>query len=471
MVPRTKIVCTIGPASDDKLDALMKAGMDCARLNMSHGSHEEHRQRHQRLRDAEKKAGRPLAILLDLQGPKIRVGQVNDPGIDLRQGDSLVITNRNVLGQAGLISTTYQNLPTDVQIGDHILLDDGLLELEVVGKAETEITTRVVVGGVLKSHKGINLPGVKVSAPALTPKDKEDLAFGLSLGVDYVALSFVRDPKDLAEARALIRAAGRDVPLIAKLEKPEAVDKLEAIADATDGLMVARGDLGVEMRPERVPMIQKRAIEVVNARSKIVITATQMLDSMIQNPRPTRAEASDVANAVLDGTDAVMLSGETASGKYPVQAVTMMREIIVEVEKSERYRRNLAPRLDRVHTDFRSATSTAAVDAARDLQVSAIACVTESGRTAELLAERRPTALIVAVTASESIARRLALQWGVAPVVSAVQGSTEAIVSQVDQILIQRALAKHGAPVIIALGRPGNESWRALLLHHAGASL
>jgi pyruvate kinase len=470
MTRRTKIVCTIGPASDDKLDALLEAGMDCARLNFSHGSYDEHRLRYQRLRDAEQRAGRPLAILQDLQGPKIRVGKVQDPGIELRSGDGLTITNRTVVGQPGLVSTTYQNLPLDVQPGDRILLDDGLLELEVLAKTESEVTTRVVLGGLLKSNKGINLPGVKVSAPALTPKDREDLKFGLSLGVDYVALSFVRDPKDLLEAKALIREAGRDVPLIAKLEKPEAVDKLEAIADATDGLMVARGDLGVELRAQRVPMIQKRAIEVLNARSKVVITATQMLDSMIQNPRPTRAEASDVANAVLDGTDAVMLSGETAAGKYPVEAVSMMREIILEVENSERYQRNLALRRDAERKDFRSATASAAVAAARDLEVSAIACLTHSGRTAELLSERRPTALIVALTHSETIARRLALHWGVAPVLVTVRGTTEALVAEVDRILVHKGLAKHDEPVVLTLGRPGGESWNLLLLHRVGVS-
>jgi pyruvate kinase len=468
MIRRTKIVCTIGPASEDKLDALIQAGMDCARLNFSHGTHEEHRQRVLRLREAEKRAGRPLAILQDLQGPKIRVGKVQEPGIELQRGDSLVITNREVLGKPGLISTTYQNLPGDVQPGDHILLDDGLLELEVVDKGETDIKTRVVVGGLLKSNKGINLPGVKVSAPALTPKDIADLQFGLTLGIDYVALSFVRDPKDLEIAKALIRESGREVPLIAKLEKPEAVDKLEAIADATDGLMVARGDLGVELKPERVPLIQKRAIELVNARSKIVITATQMLDSMIHNPRPTRAEASDVANAVLDGTDAVMLSGETASGKYPVEAVSMMRDIILEVEQSERFRRNLAQRLDTTRVDFRAATASAAVGAARDLQVPAIACYTQSGQTAALLSERRPTALIVALTPTEIVARRLALQWGVAPIVLAVHGSTEEVIAEVDKILVERGLAKAGEPVVMTVGRPGKESWNVLLLHRVG---
>jgi pyruvate kinase len=471
MTRRTKIVCTIGPASDDKLDAMMQAGMDCARLNFSHGSYEEHRQRYQRLREAEKKAGRPLAILQDLQGPKIRVGKVQEPGIDLHAGDRLIITNRAVVGEPGIVSTTYQNLPVDVKAGDRILLDDGLLELEVTGSSETDVTTRVVLDGLLKSHKGINLPGVKVSAPALTEKDREDLAFGLNLGVDYVALSFVRDPRDLLEAKALIRAAGREVPLIAKLEKPEAVEKLEQIADAADGLMVARGDLGVELRPERVPMIQKRAIEAVNARTKIVITATQMLDSMIHSPRPTRAEVSDVANAVLDGSDAVMLSGETASGKYPVEAVSMMREIILEVEKSERYQRNLALHLDRAHTSFRSASASAAVAAARDLEVTAIVCITHSGRTAELLSEHRPTAVIVALAPSDSIARRLALNWGVAPGVLVVQGSIESTVADAERMLMERGFAQRDERVVITLGRPGGDHANLLLLHRTGAPL
>jgi len=469
MTRRTKIVCTIGPASDDKLDALIEAGMDCARLNFSHGTHEEHRQRYQRLREAERKAGRPLAILLDLQGPKIRVGKVQEPGIELSAGDKLTITSRPVLGQPGLVSTTYENLPSDVRSGDRILLDDGLLELEVVATEGTDITTRVVLGGLLKSNKGINLPGVRVSAPALTTKDREDLQFGVSLGVDYVALSFVRDPKDLLEAKALIKEAGRDVPLIAKLEKPEAVDRLPEIADAADGIMVARGDLGVEMRPERVPMIQKQAIEAVNARAKVVITATQMLDSMIHNPRPTRAEASDVANAVLDGTDAVMLSGETASGKYPVEAVTMMRDIILEVEGSSRYQRNLAARQEGARIDFRSATATGAVAAGRDLQVSVIACFTQSGQTAALLSERRPTALIVALTPFDTIARRLALRWGVLPVVANVQASTDTVVSEIDKVLTHKGLAKKDDPVVLTLGRPGGDSWNLLLLHRVGA--
>ena len=471
MTRRTKIVCTIGPASEDKLDALIAAGMDCARLNFSHGSYEDHKKRYDLIRAAAQRAGRPIAILQDLQGPKIRVGKVQEPGIELKPGDLLTITNRVVLGQPGLVSTTYQNLPTDVKPGDHILLDDGLLELEVVSEGVTDVVTRVLVGGLLKSNKGINLPGVKVSAPALTPKDKEDLTFGLALGVDYVALSFVRDVGDVQEAKALIKLSGRNVPLIVKLEKPEAVDQLEAIADATDGLMVARGDLGVEMRPECVPLIQKRAIEVVNARAKIVITATQMLESMIHNPRPTRAEASDVANAVLDGSDAVMLSGETASGKYPIEAVSMMRDIICEIEKSSRYRRNLANKNQETAKNFRTATAAAAVAAARDLGVEIIACFTQSGQTAELLSEYRPTALIVALTPSPETAQRMALHWGVAPIVVDLHGSTEAMLQEVEAVLQAKGFAKPGDPVVITLGQPGGNNSNLLLLHRVGEAL
>jgi pyruvate kinase len=444
--------------------------MDCARLNFSHGTYEDHKKRYDMIRAAAQRSGRPIAILQDLQGPKIRVGKVQEPGVELKPGDLLTITNRVVLGQPGLVSTTYQNLPTDVKPGDHILLDDGLLELEVVSEGVTDVVTKVLVGGLLKSNKGINLPGVKVSAPALTPKDKEDLTFGLALGVDYVALSFVRDVSDVQEAKALIKLSGRNVPLIVKLEKPEAVDQLEAIADATDGLMVARGDLGVEMRPECVPLIQKRAIEVVNARAKIVITATQMLESMIHNPRPTRAEASDVANAVLDGSDAVMLSGETASGKYPIEAVSMMRDIICEIEKSPRYRRNLANKQETAK-NFRTATAAAAVAAARDLQVQAIACFTQSGQTAELLSEFRPTALIVALTPSNETAQRLALHWGVAPIVVDLHGSTEAMLKEVEAVLQAKGFAKPGDPVVITLGQPGGNNSNLLLLHRVGEAL
>jgi pyruvate kinase len=451
------------------LERLVQSGMDCARLNFSHGAKEDHRRRFDLIREAAQRAGRPVAVLQDLQGPKIRTGFIAEPGIELSPGAELTLTTLPVTGTPERVSVTYSQLPEDVHPGARILVDDGLFELEVLGAAGTEVRTRVLTGGLLKSHKGLNLPGVAVSAPALTDKDREDLAFGLSLGVDYVALSFVRDPRDLELTRAAMAGNGRSVPLIAKLEKPEAVEKLEAIVDAADGIMVARGDLGVEIRPERVPLVQKRAIELVNARGKLVITATQMLDSMIVNPRPTRAEASDVANAVFDGTDAVMLSGETAAGAHPVEAVRMMASILCEVERSERYRRALTARLSQSAASFKNAIAMAAVAAAKDLGVQAIACFTRSGATAESLSEYRPTAEIAALTPSEATARRLALVWGVTPVILPLQPSTGAMIREVERVLVERGLSQLGHPVVITLGVPGGNDSNWLLLHRVGA--
>src|SRR2546421_4567606 len=335
---RTKIVCTIGPAteSEAQLELLMRAGMNVARLNFSHGTHQVHEQVIERVRAISARLGYPVAILQDLQGPKIRTGVLQDgKPITLFDGMQVTITTRDVVGNTQLISTTYKPLPQDVKIGDRILLDDGLLELRVIGKSDTDVECAVVHGGLLGEHKGINLPGVAVSAPALTEKDRDDLRFGVMQDVDYVALSFVRKPDDIHEAKQYIRklqsehhgAKKRnviDIPLIAKLEKPEAIVCLDEILEATDGVMIARGDLGVEMPPEKVPLIQKRIIARCNQLGLPVITATQMLESMVTNPRPTRAEASDVANAILDGTDAVMLSAETAAGAHPIVAVQMM---------------------------------------------------------------------------------------------------------------------------------------------------
>src|SRR6266487_6583359 len=345
---RTKIVCTIGPAtsSEEQLEQLMRAGMNVARLNFSHGTYPDHELVINRIRTISARLECAIAILQDLQGPKIRTGilEGGQPVI-LARDARVTITTRAVVGNAETISTTYQQLPHDVKGGDRILLDDGLLELSVLGSNETEVQCQVVHGGVLKEHKGINLTGVAVSAPALTTKDRDDLKFGVSHGVDYVALSFVRRPEDVVEARALIQQLQAEqgeeqehvsIPLIAKLEKPEAVSRLDEILDVVDGVMVARGDLGVEMALEKVPLIQKRIIAACHDRGLPVITATQMLESMITHPRPTRAEASDVANAILDGTDAVMLSAETAAGQYPRLAVEAMTRIITEIEKHPR---------------------------------------------------------------------------------------------------------------------------------------
>ncbi|HEY5951321.1 MAG TPA: pyruvate kinase, partial [Kofleriaceae bacterium] len=340
-MPRAKIVCTLGPASasPERIGELIDAGMNVARLNFSHGTHEDHAKMLQVVRAEADRRGKAVAVLLDLQGPKIRIGKFANGQIELKPGAPLIITtDTNVIGDEKRVSTTYAQLPLDVKPGDQLLLDDGYLSLAVTEVDHKEVKTVVVTGGVLKNNKGINLPGVEVSAPALSEKDRTDIGFALRYGVDYVALSFVRRPEDVIEAKRLLTVDQVSIPVISKIEKPQALDRLIEIIEVTDGIMVARGDLGVEIGPEKVPLIQKRVIEATNRRGKVVITATQMLESMIENPWPTRAEASDVANAVLDGTDAIMLSAETASGKYPLQAVRTMGDIAREIESSAYYR-------------------------------------------------------------------------------------------------------------------------------------
>jgi pyruvate kinase len=466
---RAKIVCTLGPASGtpEQIGALMDAGMDVARLNFSHGDHDFHLKTIRTVRAEAQKRGRPVGILQDLQGPKIRVGKFENGSVELTPGAKFTITTKQILGNVDVASTTYKNLPHDVNSGDRILLDDGYLQLEVMHVEGEDVVTRVVEGGTLKDKKGINLPGVKVSAPALTEKDRADLSFGLRAGVDFVALSFVRHPDDVREARRLATADDFRIPIIAKLEKPEAVERLEEIVEVADGLMVARGDLGVELGPEKVPLIQKRCIEATNRRGKVVITATQMLESMIENPRPTRAEASDVANAILDGTDAVMLSGETASGKYPVSAVKQMARIIEEIEGSAYYRLNLeAPSVDLpVSTN---AVAKAAVVAASQMRLKIIACFSESGGIARLISEYRPEAQIVAMTTQASTFNRLALYWGVRSLLIEPAATTDEMFGRIEDILRERGLAKGGEQCVITLGVPigAGESSNLLKIHN-----
>ena len=454
---RAKIVCTLGPASNtpERIGELIDAGLDVVRLNFSHGSHADHANVMATVRRESEQRGRAVAILLDLQGPKIRVGKFADPaGVVLEPGAPFTITtDPTVVGDVHRVSTTYTMLPRDVRVGDHILLDDGYLTLGVTEVGSHEVKTVVVSGGVLKNNKGINLPGVEVSAPAISDKDRADIAWGLRMGVDYVALSFVRRAEDVFEAKRLLTADQVSIPVIAKIEKPQAVDRLAEIIDAADGIMVARGDLGVEMGPEKVPLIQKRIIGETNARGKIVITATQMLESMIQQPRPTRAEASDVANAVLDGTDALMLSGETASGKYPVEAVRTMARIIGEIEGSAHYRQNLeAPKLDLASSA--NAIARATVTAAHAMHIKTIAVVTDSGGAARLMSEYRPEARIVALTTDEVQYRRLALIWGVTPVLSQPCVTTDELIERVEATLSMRGLARSGEHVAITMGVP-----------------
>jgi pyruvate kinase len=459
---RTKIVCTIGPAtnSEERLEELMRAGMNVARLNFSHGTHSDHAVVIERIRTISARLGWPIAILQDLQGPKIRTGELeNGQPVKLVDGAKVTITTRPIVGNAETIATTYTPLPQDVKPGDRILLDDGLLELHVLSSNETDVECQVVHGGMLKEHKGINLPGVHVSAPALTEKDREDLRFGVMHDVDYVALSFVRQPEDVLEAKYLIRQFQVErgekeqmmpLPLIAKLEKPEAVAHLDQILEVVDGVMVARGDLGVEMAPEKVPLIQKQIIAKCNDLGLPVITATQMLESMMTHPRPTRAEASDVANAILDGTDAVMLSGETAAGDYPIEAVQMMVRIALETETSDRTARQpQCKRLSESHS-----VSHAARALTEEASVRAIVVFTRSGDSAHLISKDRPRVPILAYTPSERVYRQLALWWGVWSYRMSMQGSTEELISVVDLRLQEDQLIQRGENVVIMGGLP-----------------
>ncbi len=467
---RAKIVCTLGPASDsaEVIGQLVDAGMDVARLNFSHGTREDHQRTLDHVRSEARRRDRAVAVLQDLQGPKIRVGEMERGEAELVEGRELVITTSPTLGTADRVSTTYTLLPRDVKAKDTILLDDGLLRLEVLESTGTEVRTRIMVGGVLRSKKGMNLPGVATSIPALTEKDRIDLRFAIEAGVDYLALSFVRSAADVLEAKRLaVRPDGRRIPIIAKLEKPEAVQRLEEILNAADGLMVARGDLGVELGPEKVPVVQKEAIQATNAVGKIVITATEMLESMITNARPTRAEASDVANAVFDGTDALMLSGETARGKHPVLAVRTMATIIEEIEQNPRFQSHAVAPAPLDLAVSTNAIAQAAVVATNQLGVRTIAVYTESGGAARLLSEWRPNARIVAFTTRVEVYRSLALYWGVTPRLMPPATNFENFLSMIEADLKASGFARPGELVAITCGVPlgkGN-STNLLQLH------
>ncbi len=435
--------------------------MSVARLNFSHGTHEDHARMLKIVRSEADRRGRAIAVLLDLQGPKIRVGKFANGQIDLKPGAEFTITtDTSVIGDEKRVSTTYQLLPTDVKPGDHILLDDGYLSLAVTAVDGKEVKTIVVAGGVLKNNKGINLPGVEVSAPALSDKDRHDIGFALRHGVDYVALSFVQRPEDVLECKRLLTVDQVSIPVIAKIEKPQALERLGEIIDVSDGIMVARGDLGVEMGPEKVPLWQKRIIEETNKRGKVVITATQMLESMITQPRPTRAEASDVANAVLDATDALMLSGETASGAYPVEAVRTMARIIDEIEKSAYYHANTeVPDIQLAVSA--NAIAHAAMTAAKAMKLKTIVSVSDSGGAGRLISEYRPQANIICLTGNEVTYRRLALVWGVTPILIGPCATTDELVDRVEATLIERNLARPGENVLITMAVPvgsGNQT-------------
>jgi pyruvate kinase len=443
---QAKLVCTIGPASnsEEMIRELMLSGMDVARLNFSHGTHDEHAAVIRRLRGVATELGRTICILQDLQGPKIRTGPLKDRlPVTLQRGQTLTITAADVMGTAETIATTYRGLGKDVKPGEPILLSDGRIDLIVRKVRGTDVVCEVLNGGTLGEHQGINLPGTNVSIPSLTEKDEADLDFGLRNAVDIVALSFVRTAQDVMRARQAITDRGYSVPLVAKLEKPQAIENLDSILEVAQAVMVARGDLGVELAPEKVPLIQKQVIRRALDFRRPVITATQMLESMIENPRPTRAETSDVANAVLDGTDAVMLSGETAVGKYPREAVQMMSRIVVEAESA--HLQQLLPQLRHAeHLSIAETICEAMAHAARDLAVRAIAIYTQTGTTPRMLSKYRPCAAIYAFTSSEAVCNRMNLFWGVTPLRCPAGLSAERMAQFAEAELTRRQVLARG---------------------------
>jgi pyruvate kinase len=455
---RTKIVCTLGPSSNtlEGIENLYRAGMNVVRINFSHGSHEGHEKTIGYVREVAKKNQYSIPVLMDLQGPKIRVGQMKDGAQTITEGSLVTITTEDVEGDPTLIPIDYEGLSEDAREGNQILIDDGLMELRIVKKEGKNLIAKVVVGGLLKSRKGVNLPDVDISMSSLTQKDIDDLEFGLKVGVDFVAMSFVRSARDVQEVISRIRAAGSNAAVIAKIEKPEAVDVIDEIIEEADGIMVARGDLGIEIPSEQVPLVQKKIIDRCRIAGKPVITATQMLDSMIINPRATRAESSDVANAVLDGTDAVMLSGETAAGKYPVEAVRTMVKIIKSVEDnatgiyySLKYRKP-----DWKEKQVIESLAYSCVTIADNVDAKAISTITHSGNTARRIAKFRPNVPIIAFTESRIVRRQLNLVWGVESVRLRELFDTDKSVRLMEDYLIDNGYVQDGDRIIVATGMP-----------------
>jgi pyruvate kinase len=450
---RAKIVATLGPASNsyEQLRALIRAGVNVARLNLSHGSHAVHEEVYANLMRAAADEDQPIGVLVDLQGPKIRLETFADGPHLLAAGDTFTITIEDTPGTKELVGTTFKGLPQDVGPGDTLLVDDGKVRLEVVEKTETTVVTKVIVGGMVSNNKGINLPGVAVSVPALSEKDEADLRWGLRQGIDYVALSFVRNASDVVRVHEIMAEEGITLPVIAKIEKPQAVDALEEIIDAFDGIMVARGDLGVELPPETVPIVQKRAVELARRMAKPVIVATQMLESMISSPVPTRAETSDVANAVLDGADAVMLSGETSVGQYPIETVEVMARILASTEEHGVER---IPPLGTTPRTQGGAITLAAVEVADFVEAKFLCIFTESGDSARRMSRLRSLIPMLAFTPLDSIRRRLALNWGIQSYAIERVTHTDEMYRQVDEVLLGEGWAAVGDKVVVISGSP-----------------
>lgn len=458
---KTKIVCTIGPASESEemLEKLMNAGMNVARLNFSHGSHEEHKARIDTIRKVAKRLNKTIGLLLDTKGPEIRTHNMKDGLIVLEKGKEVIVSMNEVEGTPEKFSVTYENLINDVNIGSYILLDDGLVELQVkeINKDKGEVKCDILNTGELKNKKGVNLPGVKVNLPGITDKDADDIRFGIKENVDFIAASFVRRPSDVLDIRQILEEEKAEITIFPKIENQEGIDNIEEILEVSDGLMVARGDMGVEIPPESVPMVQKDLIRKCNKLGKPVITATQMLDSMQRNPRATRAEASDVANAIYDGTDAVMLSGETAAGQYPEEAVKTMRNIAVSAEAAQDYKKLLSDRTKLVETSLVNAIGVSVAHTALNLNVKAIVAATESGSTARTISKYRPHSDIIAVTPSEKTARQCAIVWGVNPVVKEGRKTTDALLNNAVATAVETGRVSNGDLIIITAGVPTGE--------------
>ncbi|MEV4685278.1 pyruvate kinase [Streptomyces kurssanovii] len=472
---RAKIVCTLGPATDtyEQIKALVDAGMDIARFNLSHGTYADHEERYHHVRKASDDTGRSIGILADLQGPKIRLGRFREGPVLLERGDTFTITTEDIEGDRHICGTTYQGLASDVSRGERILVDDGKVALEVTAIDGPRVTTTVAEGGMVSDHKGLNLPGVAVSVPALSEKDIEDLRWALGIGADIIALSFVRSGKDIVDVHRVMDEEGRRLPVIAKVEKPQAVENIDDIVAAFDGIMVARGDLGVEMPLEQVPIVQKRAIKLAKRNAKPVIVATQMLDSMIDNSRPTRAEASDVANAVIDGTDAVMLSGETSVGKYPVETVRTMARIVIAAEEDV-LAKGLPPLTDRNKPRTQGgAVARAAAEIGDFLGAKFLVAFTQSGDTVKRLSRYRSPIPLLAFTPDPATRSQLNLTWGVETFLGPHVESTDAMVAQVDEELLRIGRCERGDIVVITAGSPPGVagSTNLVRVHRIGESL
>ena len=461
----TKIICTIGPRSQDKkvLARMIENGMDVARMNMSHGDYEFHRKTIRLVRELSEEYNRHIGVLIDLQGPKIRTGKLKKETVVLNEGDTLTLTIDDVPGDWNILSVNYRGLVNEAKPGDRILLDDGNIELKVLKVREREVVCRIINGGIIRSYRGVNLPDTSLGIPSITEKDMRDLEFGIAEGVDFVALSFVRKAQDVERLKELINGMGSDTPVITKIEKPEAVKNIDEIIMVTDGIMVARGDLGAETSPQEVPILQKMIIEKCNIAGKPVITATQMLESMIHHPRPTRAEASDVANAIFDGTDAVMLSGETAMGAYPVVTVKVMSEIIQRAEAEIKRNGNdiLHRKVDRILAQLKRSTDIvpesicySAMKITEIVPISYIVGFTLSGRTAHFLSKYRPPVPIIALSPNKRVLHRLSIYWGVRSEYIKEVSSTEELLNEAESILVNRGICKEGERVLLVSGVP-----------------